>query len=135
MHERGGRGPRRGVAVIRGRMSHHVLERDLGLALALEQVDSINGGERATHIAGDGIEDLELLVEPVIAGRALDIEDADDLVAGPERHDDGFARLRVAAPESVVVDLAPEHDLLPLARDPAVDPLVDQLTAAEQAPA
>src|SRR3989442_11905850 len=132
--ERGARGPRRGVAVVRSRMPHHVFERDLGLALALELVDSVDGGERATDVAGDGIEDLELLVEPAIAGRALDVEDADDLAAGPERHDDGLARLRIAAAESVVVDRPPEDDLLALARDPAGDPLVDRLSVSERNP-
>src|SRR2546428_11887093 len=134
MPERGGRGPRRGVAVVRSRMPHHVFERDLGLALALELVDSVDGGERATDVAGDGIEDLELLVEPAIAGRALDVEDADDLAAGPERHDDGIARLRIAAPESVVVSRAPEEDLLALARDPAGGPLDDRLAASGRDP-
>ena len=115
-------------------MPHHVLERDLGAALAFELVDPIDGGERAPDIAGDGIEDFELLVEPVIAGRALDVEDADDLVPGPEWHDHGLARLRIAAPESVVVDRAPEDDLLPLARDPPGDPLVHRLAVSERNP-
>src|SRR5438093_13773119 len=83
MPERGGRGPRRGVAVVRSRMPHHVFERDLGLALALELVNSVDGGERATDVAGDGIEDLKLLVEPAIAGRRLAVRNPETPAADP----------------------------------------------------
>src|SRR2546422_4937541 len=50
MVEQGSRGARRSIAVVRGRMLHHVLERNLGSALALELVDAIDRGERAADI-------------------------------------------------------------------------------------
>ena len=103
MAERARGGSGRRVPVVRGGVAHHIFERDLGTPLTLELVDPVDGDECAGDVARDRVEDLELPPE-ALTGRPFDVEDADDFVARPERHDHRLAGLRVAAPETLVVD-------------------------------
>ena len=74
------------------------------------------------------------MAEALATRRSLHVEDADDLVAGAQRHDHGLARLRVAATKTVVVDRAHENHRLASAGDPSGDSLVDALLVAEWHP-
>src|SRR5205085_12530208 len=127
-------GPRRGIAVARGSVPHDVLECDLGTKLALQAVDPIYRDERPADVSRDRVEDLELLAEALATRGPLHVEDADDLVAGPQRHAHGLARLRIAATKTVVVHRAHEDHPLASARDPSGDSLVDALLVAERHP-
>src|SRR5438105_14697952 len=96
-------GPCGGLGVVRGGMAHHVLERRLGTPVAFETVDASYRDERLGDVPRDRVEDLELLTEALSNCRALDVESADDLGAGAERHVHGIATLRVAHVVPVVV--------------------------------
>src|SRR5207247_10677580 len=129
--ERASRCPCRGLGVARGRMAHHVFQRDLQTPLAFEVIDPSYGAQGAGHVACDRVEHVEFLAEALIAGRSLHVEDADDLVAGAQRHDHGLAGLRIAAMETVVVHGAQKDYPLAPARDPSGDSLIDALLMAK----
>src|SRR2546423_9079192 len=112
-------------------MAHHLFQGDLRAPLAFEVIDPIDRHQRAGHVAGDRVENVELLTEALIPGRALDIEDSEDLLAGAQRHDHRLARFGVAAAEAVVIDrTAQDHSFAP-AGDPSGDALVDSLLVAQ----
>ena len=127
-------GPCGGLGVVRGGMAHHVLERRLGTPVAFETVDASYRDERPGDVARDRVEDLELLTEAVSTRRALDVENADDLGAGAERHDHGLTGLRVAPAEPVVVDRTQQDHPLTPACDPPGDALVHSLLMAKRHP-
>src|SRR5439155_3583769 len=113
-------------------MAHHVLKRHLGTPLTFETVDAVYRHERPCDVARDRIEDLELLTEALGPRRALHVEDADDLVAGPKRHHHGLPGLWVAPPEPVVVDRTRQDHPLAPAYDPPGNALVDPLLVAKR---
>src|SRR5207237_4018145 len=131
MAEGARRRPCRRVGVVRGCMTHDVLERDFRPPFTFEVGDPIDRHQRTADVARDRVEDLELFTEALGTGRTLHVEDADDLVSGSERRDHRLTRLRVAPTEPVVVDRAPQHDAFAAARDPPGDPLIQTLLVPE----
>src|SRR5467141_2770715 len=131
MTERGRGGPCRGVGVTRGCLAHDVLERDLVPPFALQVIDAIDRDEGPRDIACDRVEDLKLPSKTLGTRRLFHIEDADDLVAGAERQDHGFAGTRVTPAETVVVNRPEQDDALAPGGDPSGDTLVDPLLVSD----
>ena len=71
------------------------------------------------------------MVETAVRGRPFDVEHADNLVAGPERDDDGLAGERVAPAKPCFVDRPVKDYPFAPAGDPTGDPLVHSLTVPE----
>ena len=113
-------------------MPHHVFERDFRAPLAFEVTDAVYRHERPRDVPRDRVEDLQLPAEALGPGRALHVQDPDDLFAGAERHDHGLTGLRVAPTEPVVIDRTQQNHLFSAAGHPAGDALVDALLVPER---
>src|SRR5439155_24764878 len=58
------------------RLVGSVVPRDLGTPLAFENIDPVDGNERAGYVAGDRVEHGELLTEALIPQGSFDVEDS-----------------------------------------------------------